>query len=423
MDRVPLTVAETATARTPAILVVRDLADGTPVVGLRVRLTSERKVESAAGAPLKGAFSATDESGRVGFTQPPEDAIPEVEGGWTLPHYAPGEVLRDGVVWVYRHLEVTGLVHGESGEPLLDPTTVVVDCMTVGFEGHGHPDNPTPDPWSPTWLARHGIPGPQPLPTPGPSGHFSGEAPRIGGLAVRALAPGWRMTWARVATTSSTERTHVRLTLRRSYEVSGRLLDGQGRPLARVRIVAYVTQRAEYGGLNLDLLPVGGHEAYTATWSRKGNSSAVNYSQDGWTDADGQFSLDLKADGEVRLSVHAEGFLPILKSLGYLNDHRSGELLVATRPETRHAVRIHVKGEPMQRHTLVVADLELEFLQPAVSLQVTEASEIPSDWLLIGRTYHIAAFSPSGQLVSKGFLDWRGQSGVDLEQLPKRLPR
>ncbi len=421
-DGAPLTDATSAPFRAAVSLVVRDLADGSPVSRLRVRLNNKGQDDAAAGTRGDSTFAETDESGRVGFLQAPEDALPEVGGGWTLPRYAPGEVLRDGVVWVYRHVEVDGLVEGEVGEPALDPTTVVVDSTTIGFEGHGHPDNPTPDPWNPTWLARHGIPGPVPFPTPGSSGRFRGEAPRIGGLAVRALAPGWRMTWARVATTSTTDRVDVILLLRRSYRVSGRLLDEKRRPLANVHIVAYVTQLAGYDGLNMDLLPLGGHEAYTATWSRKSNLSAVNYSQDGQTDAEGEFVLDLKADGEVRLSVHAEGFLPILKTLGYLNAHRSDQLLVAARPETRHAVKVCVKGEPIPLHRLVITDLEHEFLQPAVSMKVTDASEIPSDWLLIGRTYHIAACSPSGQLVSKGFLEWRGQSTVDIEQLPKKLP-
>lgn len=227
------------------------------------------------------------------------DTISVASDVWRIPTFRPGEIPETRSVRLYRLTRVTGRVRGEGGPAPLDPMTVSLVALGVGLEEYGRPDRKTPDPWNPQWLLARRVQRHDRLAAPDRDGLFDVRVPRIRGMVLRATAPGWRATWARIP--SDVDEFAVELTLRVGYSVAGRVLGEDGAPVAGLRVVAYVSQFGSYDGIHYEQLPLAGHEGYTGWWYQQGNRAGVNYMEAASIDEEGRFVPQLKTDGHVLL--------------------------------------------------------------------------------------------------------------------------
>ncbi|MGQ0614886.1 MAG: hypothetical protein ACT4PV_14215 [Planctomycetaceae bacterium] len=408
-------------------VVVRDLADGAVVPGISFRFRTTVTATSV-GTDRREAEFVTDEGGELRL---PADALAKllvepVSEEWIMPDYKAGEIERTRSIWMYRRIRVLGTVRGVGGKTPLDPTTVSLVAVGAGLEGYGRPDHQTPDPWNPQWLISHGIQRHEGLAKPGRSGAFEVAVPGIQGVVLRATAPGWRMTWARIPIESERGEASLDLTLFTSYSVSGVIRDENGDPIKRLRVVAYVTQFSSYDGINYEQLSLGGHEGYTAWWNQKDNSAAVNYMEGAVTDDDGRFRLDLKADGQVLLVAHAQSRIPMEVELGSVNSHREIPDMVARRPSSDSRVRILHGDRLLPEHSVMIGDLSRGYVQPAVSATTDAQGELGTEWLVYGRRYKLSVYDVRETEASEtesimGLFWWAGQSSLDLKLLPQQL--
>jgi len=392
---------------------VRDLAGGSPVAGLPLEHTGT----DGSGEPRRETVTTTDQ-GRVELSRWTETELNVLGRDWRVVDGQESNIDSGHTIWAYRLLTLCGSV-GSTGERALDFSTVTLDVVPAGLTQFGLPASTTPDPWSPAWLARHGFRR-SPIPLDD-TGRFEAIIPRIDGWVARATAPEWRMAWVRIPTEQ--ERADIQLVLRPSYTISGVLRSSDGQALGHVQVVAYITATFRYDELSMETLSLEGHDAYTAQWLAKDDLAASTHIQPAVTQSDGTFRLDLKKDGEVLLIIHAAGHVPLERQLGWLASDREGLDLEAQRVPSPTRVRIQYDGMRLSNHSLTIGDLSVSpLVQPAVTIETDAAGEVKTDWLVVGRSYlFVVRGHGVPDQVAKGYLVWRGQSGIDLRHLPHRL--
>jgi len=405
-------------------VLVRDLADGAPVPGVSFRVIPTSTTSPGTG-DRGGSELTSDRDGRLQLQERVLSgaAIELVSDDWKMPAYRSGEVERTRSIWIYRRARVWGTIRGVGGEGPLNPTIVSLVALGVGLEGYGRPDHQTPEPWNPQWLIGHRVQRHDALPSPEPDGTFHVHVPRIRGVVLRATAPGWRMTWARVPIESGGDEFKVDLTLFASYSVSGVIQGEDGEPMSGLRVVAYVTQFGNYDQINYEQLQLGGHEGHTAWWSQKDNSSAVNYMEGAVTDHEGRFKIELKADGDVLIVAHAQGRIPIERGIGWMNSDSDIPPLVARRPSSPSRVRILYGGQPLAEHRMLIGDLSRGHVQPSVRAATDSEGYFDTAWLVPGRRYFLVVYGihETGNVNDDGIFEWSGQATLDLKQLPQNL--
>jgi len=408
-----------ASARAVVTVTARDLADGAPARGLQLCVTPRRARNALAATPV---LATTDHAGRVNLTMGSTDTI-TIEGqSWILP---PGstvhEILASRELWVYRMIGVVGEVQSDDPTATLDPTTVALTAVTIGLEGSGVPGRESPDPWRPLWMRHHGVEEHRDLPAPRPDGSFSVRIPRIQGIALRAAAPGWRLASAVIPTATAPDPTYVRLGLRPSFVVTGVLRTRDGAPIAGARVDVYVSKRMGFAELNLEKLKQGAVDGFTASWDIHKNHARVTDICYADTDENGMFSIESKVDGEILIVVHARGFVPLRKELGWVESRRDEGELVVERGNSA-VLSLYYGEKLLAGHVVTVADLSVGDVQPAVEWDADAEGAVSTEWFEVGRRYLVIVrgpLVPSEEFVG-GAITWAGQGRLDMREVAAR---
>jgi len=343
---------------------------------------------------------------------------------WELPKaYTTEEVLSSKTLWIYQMMTARGGVRasGKSRGKALDPSTVTLSALTVGLEGHGVPGQDSPNPWNPLWMRRHRIEESRIVQPIGEDGVFSARVPRIRGIAIRATAPGWKPAFALLSTNEGPGPVAVELVLHPASVLEGVLKSSNGSPMSNVRVVAYVSERSGFAGLNRERLKLKADGAFTASWNPRKNLARVTHINWAITDQEGRYAISLNADGDVYIVVHAEGHLPVRKSVGWTDADREGEDLLA-QVTAEPPVRGEYGGNPLPKHQVTIGDLSVGDFQPAIEVETDESGAIPTDWLEDGRRYLVMVRGPGvprDEFVAAK-ITWSGQEALEMRELAAR---
>lgn len=414
---------ESPAGATSEMVVLRDLADGNPIPGVGLELqpvpTSD---EISVADPPRVQVTGNGGDFLLGDHEVPR--LPADASGWIAPRQSREEILDSGVFWAYRQIEVAGVVRPSASFPPLDLHSIRLTLVPVGggwadLDGGGRGS-----PGSRSWLHAHGLSRwPLQLGSVDGEGRFAVRVPRIKGLCLVADADGWRAASEPVATQGDSQT--VDLILGTAIRISGKLRSFDGTPLANAKVVLYVTRIGGYesvkpGGSLLLLQPEGGS---TGVWNKEKGTSRVTLSRVARSDGEGRFSTTVKADGEVRILVYADGHSLSETVLGSVDEDRGGLDIRVERAKDVGPIRLRYGDEVLRSFALLVSDLSVVD-QPAVDYWTDEEGRLKSEWFVNGKLYALipqdAAVPPSARC--NHYLLWRGETDIDLKALPTKHP-
>ena len=123
--------------------------------------------------------------------------------------------------------------------------------------------------------------------------------------------------------------------------------------------------------------------------------------------------------GDVFLVVHAPGFLPVRKAVGWMAANKEGEVLVA-QPVTMPDVYFLYGGKALGDHEITIADLSVGDFQPAVEVYTDRKGAISSEWLERARRYFLMVkgpLVPANEFVA-ATITWVGQKELEMPSVP-----
>ncbi len=230
-EAVGVSAGEEAAGGDRARILVRDLADGAPVSGIAL--------VSPAGSECPTSVD--------GFAEVPAarlDALAIRPREWSIPKQTAAEIGSSGVLWVYRTMRVEGRAEDAAGPTRFETPLRIVANYSPGMPGDGTGASAAEPPWTIFWFREHGVPECVPSGCTDLDGGFDIEVPRIRHLYVTARAEDrGRSGTEAVAVDSRTESTSVRIVLRSSARVVGRILGHDGEPVPVKSLVLYSESR------------------------------------------------------------------------------------------------------------------------------------------------------------------------------------
>jgi len=388
-------------------LIVRDLADGKPVQDVALR-----------GVP--GKVDRADADGAV--TMPVTaiwKTVEVVSDAWTQLGFTGGEKDEDVDLWVHREVRVTGVVRFSTDSPSAQPSDVRLwSDVVVGTRGGGR-NRLGVEPWTASWLRRHGIRDRRDHPAPRPDGTFALALPAIRGLILRPYLAKWRGDPVAVPLDPARPAT-VEIVLRPAIRVLGVLRDENGAPMRGTRLTLWVTKRyraAEFPPNGALRVPGLGH---TASLSEKDDIGAVNYILGMRTEPSGRFSAWVPVEGDALITAFPKGHAPVHHHQGKLESDLIGLTLTTKKVEEPGHLRILRDGQ-------VVSGAEVRFLdltwspagpQPHVTRTADSQGRIKTEHLVTGHRYVVHCLKGRLGFPEGGVLVWEGQSDVDVSKLP-----
>jgi hypothetical protein len=343
-------------------------------------------------------------------------------GSWSGKIWLPAkqsamEIAESGTFWMYDRvtIEVAVCIRPE-GMPGIDEATVKAVAPT---------DIEDPAPWSQSWLQSRGV-GPHPLEgriVPGAEGRFTVEVPRLPRWTLLAHARGWRPASATVAVPPGVDSVQADLVLTPGLRIEGRVTDGRGKPLAGAVLDAMVVRRFPWDrskpvttAMGREFSPNGGVSMGTT----RDGMLEVRISERCITDAEGRYVLFTKSEGEVGIYVFDAGRKGVRIDLGSIHGDLTGIDFEVPEANAAQRIAVQLQGLPLANRELGVLDLT-DPKGPSLVFPLDERSEIPADWLVEGRWYHVMLVGDRG-LVNRGFVHWDGRGTLDLSNLSKEVP-
>lgn len=88
-------------------------------------------------------------------------------------------------------------------------------------------------------------------------------------------------------------------------------------------------------------------------------------------------------------------------------------------------MRIALGRRPLAAHTVLIADLSREYVQPTARVVTDANGNVSTEWLIRGRRYNLVVMGDgvvalAGRAVN-GICEWAGQATLDLKELPQNL--
>jgi len=375
---------------------IRDLANGNPIPGFRVRWQ--------AGA--ESMRLAADEQGTIRVPDDRTGKIAPSDPNWMALEWNDSESRQSGVLWTYARFAVDGVVRTMPPDDALAPRDVELRVLMA--------DEPTslelPD-WG---LRNSALTLRRWLPSPEPDGTFSTWVPRIYGVAVVASARGYKPDHEILPVELGGKRAVVDLILERAPVVRGLLRSSTGEPIKNCSVTIYTIRRSlakeDVGRAKLNLLkPEGGFTFSIDLISGEARAKFIFATR---TESDGSFQIPVTVAGETVAVALPHEHAPAEVELGFLTRDRNDLVLTAERVHESARVRFVRSGEPIGRAKLLMCDLSLldGHAQPGVYLTTDENGFAVTDWLVPGRRYYFGIGEVGGHL------EWRGQSVIEIEE-------
>jgi len=383
-------------------LAVRDLGDGAPVSGLTLRFVMDDGREQRVRVDVQGGLT---------WPRADLDGVARIESGDGAFEVAssPAQAEASGEIWGWRRVSVAGRVHFEgSSDPPFDEVSLRFSppALTSG----GRLGAPGHTGW---WRRSARRRGGEDLGAPDDSGRFHVEVPHVRGGAIVARAPGWFPAW-----TAADPSSELVLVLRRGRRLTGTLHAPDGKQIAYQTVRVFVVQTFRYD--ELDLAAVGRNKdgGFTLTRSRKDDRSRLKLSYGARTDADGRWSVDLDADGDADVVVHAPDHAAVHARLGPTERLTEEIRLVAREPRPTETL-VTRNGEPVRDATLHLIDVTGP-AQFGFRTRTNGSGRLDrTEWLAPGRKYGIRT-GTGGRAV---FFRYHGQPTIDLADCESSFDR
>lgn len=409
---------------------VRDVWNGAAVPGLSFALNAELDdaTRSAAGIDTRtdtGEWVLPSVLG--GLVRVPAEhvaaALRPLDSEWQVigPVQSGGD--ETPTIWVHAWLSVTGTVRAST-------TTAALALEDVVISTQAHGADPLADPTerggtaavNESWLAKRGLRRPAEPVRADAHGRFSFRMPRLPTTTIRATAsppPGSRSSGWKEATYTIPDKVaasgsvHADLVLERGYEISGQLVDEDGKPVAGVSVRLHVVHYIDKADMVIEKMRRFG-VGYTAQWDPTMPKAVVDYQIDGRTDEQGRFSIESKVDGELTLTFkpdtehHIEN-VPVGRLSRFARDE----------PFALHSSRgpgvrlVNEIGLPFAGHPVSLLDISYGDIQPLFQYKLGDDSILPSRFLVEGHEYHIGVKAKKGGgalPIANEFFIWNGQT-------------
>lgn len=325
------------------------------------------------------------------------------------------------VLWLCSHGVVR--VHVASDPPLDAEQVAAVRVELVRGDARGATlDDFLLPPTGSLWLSRSRLDDRFPCKREPPDGLVhSARVPRQRWMVATALLDGFRcepapIEWGAARARSGDDAAEVFLRLSPAPVLSGvvRRADGSAVVGARVRVqVLSIVPR--------DQMDWAVHASRPAakTYARRGDSAYTTLVMGDKTDAQGRYRIQLPADGEVLLAVHAAGCTPYRDVLGRVaaSTARDVELV----PSGRGRVLVTRAGKPVGAGTAFLTDLTDEVRQVLIECPVAADGTVAGDWLVPGRSYDVRVRTPGSAGPGGGLVRWSGERQLELEGLRSDL--
>jgi hypothetical protein len=260
---------------------------------------------------------------------------------------------------------------------------------------------------------------------PSKEGRFSTTLPRIDGLVIAGIAPGWKAAHQRVGVARRVERAYVDLRLEPAVTIRGVLRSDDGAPIRGVSVTIYshvAIPAEEMNDENLRLFqPQGGFTGRIDLVTGKARAKFIAVSR---TDEKGRFDVSVAVDGEAVLVAYAPGHRPVELDLGYAPQSVEDLALQARRVRNPTDVRLVLDERSLANVSVLVCDLSLKDgdIQPGRNARTDADGRISTDWFVPDRFYHFAYIT---DVPVTGSVLWRGQAEIDLardlrDEMPER---
>jgi hypothetical protein len=389
---------------TVAIL-LRDLADGSPVVGIALEPSDRRR-----DAPLRSI--STDQAGVAEVPRSWTRKLSTSVAGWVV-HVDPSDPARP---WAWRTMRVLGEVVDPNG---LDVSGVDIESMCIAPMGPGafsRKADRTP-PWTDADLHRMHVPRRFTGGRTDGSGQFAIDVPRIRGVRVLAAAADGRWGLADVPVHAGLDEQRVRIELQRGSRVRGRLLGSDGRPLAGAQVSLAVETSVQVPDIDVSALGARNEALSIAGGSEPGDHARVWMTRSATTDASGNFDVVVRSEGRCLVSAWPPGHVPVearpTESSQDLGD------VHAQAPETSGRLAFVRESEPLTGHEIMLVDLSAGIGQPVAPRTTLDAhGAMAADWLVRGRLYYVHVSGKlAGEQGMSGVFTWDGQARIDASAL------
>jgi hypothetical protein len=396
-------VAPTAKPESTEIL-VRDLADGSPVPAMQLRLTLRDD-----GTRSTQATAVSNDLGVAVIPASGVRSIAPMLPEWHAPDYADGEVPESGELWIFQTMIAHVTVRAEEAVRELDPGAVRLSLFVKGTDE---------SPWSRSWLDRHRMRQFRIDGSLDATGRKEVELPRIPGIQIQASARGWRPAGEEVSVPNSAEApVYVNLELEaESIPIRGTLTGSDGRPVPNTLVTAYVVVETTADKVDRAKIRLGGHNYTLSIYSKTGRAVIVYY-VNGMTGEDGAFNLGSNVTGEVTLVVFppAED-RPVFERMGTLSDAGMDVDLMAAPGPKGERVQFVQNGRPLADAIVVMSNLTLAPPQAAFRTRLDSTGRMPRSWLTREQKYTFRS-EPRSRMVE---FVWRGEKKIDVEALRTR---
>ncbi len=399
-------------------LVLKDLADGSLLGNFRLVAP-----EGSLGAEPQKLISGVD--GSVVVPGALTRQLKPASGRWRVA----GETQEDDrpvTLWLCEMVEVdvTVTLTGTGRRADLSQVRLWASLlMDLGPLG----DESIRPPFTKTWTENAGVLPVRDLPGPVADGRVRVTLPAIKGLTISAHLAGWRPDHAAVPPKGGGDvRLAVALRLsRRALNVTGRLVDENGKPICNTRVMLYVTQRMPIGEMLTDEeIRKAGH-AYTSTISEKKGYARVTWQvgvQTAGPDSEtpGGFTLSSNVEGDALLVVMPpDEWVVERRSLGALSEDIHSLEIVLKEAEGLPDLLITKGGETLSGFEVLIVDLSSGDAQPAFLVRGSAEGTIGTSKLEPGHRYHFVVFwKDDGKRISRtGPVMWSGQRVLDVLDL------
>ncbi len=441
----PLPPVDVAASEPPKILRyrVRDIWNGADVPGLAFALAADLDVATRESAAIRAQTAtgewilAPDADGQIPLPAAHLAAdIRPLDPAWHVAdrEEAAAEATPDDdlpTLWVYSMLEVSGTVRSAVPKPRLRLSDVEISARAHGADSVLDPSGGAAGQLLERWLAQRGLRPLGTLGNPTADGRFQFEIPRVRGTTIRARVPdvpdvpgkpasGWQdATFTIPEDVAATGHARMDFLLERGYEVTGRLVDEDGRPLAGVRVDVHVVIYVDKEELIISELRKRGH-GYGARWHPGMPKAIVDYRIIGTTDADGRFRIVSKIDGKLIVSVipDTEHHVEVVPG-GQVSTFDRSDPFTLRSSRGRAPVKLAGRhGRSFAGLRVSCNDMSLVDIQPTYSFTLGDDSMFPSRFLVEGHEYSFSVWPKSGALpIADEILLWSGEPELEIGPL------
>lgn len=380
---------------------VRDIVDGRPLSDLHLSFDP----------PMDTAL--TNERGVI-HVRPTALQSARIDGGeWRILNLI-GPARDLNTIWACRQFSVQGTVRAVSDLAELDLTLVKISYFAVGEKEPGA--TPYRDALDLQWFDRHRINRRLDVCKVEKNGAFTLTLPKIPGLAISAVAPGWSPDT--VAVERLTDPCRVALVLRkRSFRLTGVVCTEQGDGIAGAIVQGFVVVRIPADQLRPEEYQGSGH-GYALRVNRKENTAILVYLLGARTGADGSFEYESNVKGDLVLFVSPSGGLrSTLVSAGSLTSD-VGDLRVVLPRGDGKTIQFRNHGVPLSKEEIGVSILS-SVAQPTTTRVLDADGRLAACVLIPGQNY---SFRLTRQMANAYYFTWDGQTQIDIDKLPKRPP-